>query len=178
MGTDRSGRADRGSQHWIQLYANERPDALNAAIAARGGPADAATTAWLSPRADDDYAEYYDQDFLDLLSVELDRRPLRDFWPRRGPHWDAWGRRRRASCCWSKPSRTSRSCSATRPGPAPIRVRGSTRPSPKPQRPSMRGAAATGRRRSTSTRTTGPPVPPSGPERQAGVAGVRRFHGG
>ena len=47
---------------------------------------------WRSPLRPDDFAEYGDQDFLDLLNVELTTRPLASFWPHRGPQWDALGR--------------------------------------------------------------------------------------
>ncbi len=47
---------------------------------------------WLSPKADDDYAEYRDQAFLDLLRIKLTKTKLKDFWPTRGPQWDALGR--------------------------------------------------------------------------------------
>jgi hypothetical protein len=40
---------------------------------------------WLSPKADDDYSEYRDQDFLDLLRIELSKTSLNDFWPKQGP---------------------------------------------------------------------------------------------
>lgn len=45
---------------------------------------------WKSPRASDGYAEYSDREFLDLLHIKLDNRPLETFWPSRGgPQWDA-----------------------------------------------------------------------------------------
>jgi hypothetical protein len=37
----------------------------------------------------DAYREYRDQAWLDRLEVELPNRALRDFWPARGPVWDA-----------------------------------------------------------------------------------------
>jgi hypothetical protein len=46
----------------------------------------------LSPKADDDFAEYRDQAFLDLLGIKLPKKRLQDFWPSRGPQWDALGR--------------------------------------------------------------------------------------
>lgn len=45
---------------------------------------------WVSP-APPDYAEYYDQDFLDCLEIQDQPVPLKDFWPRSGPRWDALG---------------------------------------------------------------------------------------
>jgi hypothetical protein len=43
---------------------------------------------WLSPIASDDYAEYYDNEFLDLLGVVNLAVPLSTFWPSGGPRWD------------------------------------------------------------------------------------------
>ena len=40
----------------------------------------------------DDYAEYRDQAFLNLLDIRLPTRPLAFFWPRGGPQWDGLGR--------------------------------------------------------------------------------------
>jgi len=47
---------------------------------------------WLSPLKGDDYAEYRDQAFIDLLGVKLKEKPLGDFWPKGGPQWDALGK--------------------------------------------------------------------------------------
>jgi hypothetical protein len=41
---------------------------------------------------DDDYSEYRDQAFIDLLELNLKEKPLEDFWPEGGPQWDALGR--------------------------------------------------------------------------------------
>jgi len=43
---------------------------------------------WLSPLADDDFAEYQDESFLERLDIRLNRRSLDSFWPQRGPVWD------------------------------------------------------------------------------------------
>jgi hypothetical protein len=44
---------------------------------------------WTSPMEDDDFAEYRDNDFL--LKVGLDPQEIRlnEFWPKKGPVWDA-----------------------------------------------------------------------------------------
>ena len=39
----------------------------------------------------DDWAEYSDADFLGLLGLHDHATALREFWPRRGPQWDALG---------------------------------------------------------------------------------------
>lgn len=78
-------KGTRGSLRWIQHFVNEAPDALNATIGI--GPIE-----WRSPLAIDDYAEYRDSSFLDLLGIKLPRRSLASFWPSGGPQWDALGR--------------------------------------------------------------------------------------
>ena len=47
---------------------------------------------WLSPLASDNYAEYSDEAFIDLLGGQLSQRKLASFWPKRGPVWDGLGR--------------------------------------------------------------------------------------
>jgi len=45
---------------------------------------------WKSPLKSDDYAEYRDGDFLIKLGI-LNKYPLSNFWPDKGPQWDALG---------------------------------------------------------------------------------------
>ena len=75
----------KGSQLWLQWLVNDSPELFDQRIGL--GRID-----WRSPLRADDFAEYSDQDFLDLLSIELPTRPLASFWPRQGPRWDALGR--------------------------------------------------------------------------------------
>lgn len=77
---------------WIQHVINYAPSILNKPICEFIGSKKESRIEWLSPRADDDYAEYRDQAFLDLLGIKLTQTKLRDFWPIRGPQWDALGR--------------------------------------------------------------------------------------
>lgn len=78
------GRASKGSQHWLQTIINGQPTLLDAQVGL-------APILWRSPLADDDYAEYSDQAFLERLGVAARRRSLLSFWPHGGPHWDALG---------------------------------------------------------------------------------------
>ena len=78
-------RAARGSQKWIQKLINEKPDLLNSPIKTQLDLPDTEKTTWLSPLADDEYAEYQDQAFLDLLAIKLPKVSLSDFWPSGGP---------------------------------------------------------------------------------------------
>jgi len=79
----------RGSLRWIQTAIEQQWPALNDPIlAAIPG---AAAIDWRSPLAKDGYAEYRDEDFLAVLDLEHLGAPLKDFWPSRGPQWDALG---------------------------------------------------------------------------------------
>jgi hypothetical protein len=75
----------KGSLRWIQHLVNQSPAVLDGGLGI--GPVE-----WRSPRADDGYAEYRDQAFLDRLGVTLPKRQLDEFWPPGGPQWDALGR--------------------------------------------------------------------------------------
>ena len=85
------GRAVKGSQKWLQAIVDVCPQTLNAAIM-RGTNEISAPIWWVSPLADDNFKEYRDRAFLDRLGIRLDDFPLKKFWPRRGPRWDALGK--------------------------------------------------------------------------------------
>lgn len=74
------GRAERGSQKWLQRFVAEAP----AALQPRGLP----PLDWISPLAADGYAEYMDGAFLDKLDLARLKPALAEFWPRSGPRWD------------------------------------------------------------------------------------------
>jgi len=48
---------------------------------------------WKSPLKSDEYAEYRDEDFLEKLGILNNKMkyPLSNFWPKKGPQWDALG---------------------------------------------------------------------------------------
>jgi len=77
--------ATRGSQRWLQELVRDNSSLLDSVVGL-------GSLEWLSPLAEDDYAEYRDQAFLDRLGVSLDTRPLESFWPAGGPVWDALAR--------------------------------------------------------------------------------------
>ena len=74
----------------------EYPDVLDTAIAEAFGWRDTAID-WRSPLQDDDYAEYYDDAFLDRLGVDEMTMPLDEFWPKSGPRWEGWPEQRMAN---------------------------------------------------------------------------------
>jgi len=82
----------KGSLKWVQHVVNDCPDVLSNTVIDAIGVDKEQPVEWLSPKADDDYSEYRDQDFLDLLGIKLSKTSLNDFWPKRGPQWDALGR--------------------------------------------------------------------------------------
>jgi hypothetical protein len=84
--------AVKGSQKWLQRLVNRAPHLLDRAL---GGPLNFSATdkiEWLSPRADDAYAEYRDDAFLQRVGVQGVRTSLLAFWPAQGPQWDGLGR--------------------------------------------------------------------------------------
>ncbi|HEY2873304.1 MAG TPA: hypothetical protein VGJ56_15375 [Reyranella sp.] len=48
--------------------------------------------AWLSPLSSDQFAEYRDGSFLQLIGKPELEPTLKKFWPSRGPQWDALGK--------------------------------------------------------------------------------------
>jgi hypothetical protein len=81
----------KGSLRWVQhLVAN--PSFIDAELRAALGLNASVTIEWLSPVRPDDYSEYRDGTFLARLGLERCQRQLAEFWPRRGPQWDALAR--------------------------------------------------------------------------------------
>jgi hypothetical protein len=79
---------DRGSLKWIQRAVGEKWATLEEPIIRQ---TNTLSIEWRSPLADHDYAEYCDGAWLDCLGLERLRPSLVDFWPKRGPQWDALG---------------------------------------------------------------------------------------
>lgn len=82
----------KGSQKWIQKIVNDQPEILNSQIRRALNLPEEERIEWLSPLRSDDYAEYRDEAFLNLLGVKLEKVPLAQFWPINGPQWDALGK--------------------------------------------------------------------------------------
>lgn len=76
-----------GSQKNLQLLANKNQDILNQELSKIFNKP--INLEWLSPREDDKYAEYADQDFIKRLGIKATiTKPLKEFWPNGGPNWD------------------------------------------------------------------------------------------
>src|SRR5712691_3341557 len=79
----------RGSLKWLRKAVNEHTTLLNARVCRSLALPHETAIEWKSPRSDDEYAEYRDEEFLTKLGVQLAQYPLLRFWPARGPQWDA-----------------------------------------------------------------------------------------
>lgn len=79
----------RGSLKWIQRAVNEQWPSLNRPITDCTGNG---TITWLSPLVTDEFAEYRDSAFLELIGQSQLVAPLKTQWPSRGPQWDALGK--------------------------------------------------------------------------------------
>ena len=80
----------KGSLKWIRVLVNQRPEMVEEGLRTLVGSRE--SVEWLSPLSEDQFAEYRDGSALKLLGVSKLQRPLRDFWPARGPQWDAVAR--------------------------------------------------------------------------------------
>jgi hypothetical protein len=80
----------RGSLKWIQRAVNHHSELLDRSILPRLGGAQ--RIEWLSPLATDGFAEYRDGAFLDRIGAGVLLSELAQFWPQRGPQWDALAR--------------------------------------------------------------------------------------
>ena len=79
-----------GSQKDLQILINEKKGLLDKELS--GFLNKDINITWKSPLKTDQFAEYRDDEFLKILN--LDSRivvPLAEFWPKRGPQWDALG---------------------------------------------------------------------------------------
>jgi hypothetical protein len=81
----------RGSLRWIQALVGDKPALLTDAVREVGGRPGEWTVDWVSPRREDEWAEYRDAGFLKLLRLPHLIDELPRVWPRGGPQWDALG---------------------------------------------------------------------------------------
>lgn len=82
------------SEHWLRIAVNEHADSLNSKVKRLFDWESGEEICWLSPVADDEFAEYYDQEFLDRLGITDLEVPLSKFWPKSGARWDGLARTR------------------------------------------------------------------------------------
>lgn len=81
----------KGSLKDIQLLINQYPVLLNKTLINKIESLKNDDFKWLSPIKEKYFAEYSDNDFIELLNLKLET-PLVEFWPKSGPQWDALGK--------------------------------------------------------------------------------------
>ena len=85
------GEKDYGSQYWVRLAINRAREVINREVSQSIALDSGELIEWISPLAPD-YTEYQDQQFVEQLRITLPTVPLKDFWPKGGPVWDALAR--------------------------------------------------------------------------------------
>jgi hypothetical protein len=83
--------ASRGSQKWLQIAVNRKPELLLGALQRSGAMAQGTSVTWKSPLVGDSFQEYRDSVALEKAGIKELKIPLKSFWPPRGPVWDAIG---------------------------------------------------------------------------------------
>lgn len=83
--------ARAGSQRWLQIGVDRKPELLQSALRRAGALERRETLEWATPRAEDNFREFRDQEALRRAGLSP-ATPLSAFWPARGPVWDAIGR--------------------------------------------------------------------------------------
>jgi hypothetical protein len=80
-----------GSQKWLQVAVNRKPQLLQSALQRSGAIGQRISVTWQSPLEADDFREYRDGKALEKAGISNLKKPLDQFWPARGPVWDALG---------------------------------------------------------------------------------------
>jgi hypothetical protein len=81
----------RGSLKWLQRLIARHSIILDEGLRDAGLLDRTEAVEWHSPRKTDDWAEYRDADFLDVVGKAALKGLLEKFWPEQGPQWDALG---------------------------------------------------------------------------------------
>jgi hypothetical protein len=83
--------ASAGSQRWLQIAVNRKPQLLTSALQRSGAIGSRISVTWNSPLEADGFREYRDRMALTKADIADLKKPLEQFWPARGPVWDALG---------------------------------------------------------------------------------------
>lgn len=78
-----------GSLKDIQILVNKHPQLINKEIKAAFPGLTNHRIIWHSPLKNDNYAEYRDKDFIGKVGLNIDEIKISEFWPSKGPQWDA-----------------------------------------------------------------------------------------
>lgn len=85
------GFAGAGSQKWLQIAVNRKREILLDALRESGAVDGQTQVTWHSPLEEESFREYRDDAALKKAAINKLREPLHEFWPSRGPVWDAIG---------------------------------------------------------------------------------------
>ena len=82
-----------GSQRWLQVAVNRKPQLLLDALRRSEAIAPEASITWRSPLENENFQEYRDGKALAKAGIGRAslKKALEEFWPARGPVWDAVG---------------------------------------------------------------------------------------
>jgi hypothetical protein len=85
--------ASAGSKRWLQVAVNRKSQLLLSALRRSGAIGPRASVTWNSPLEKEDFKEYRDRNALVKARIDIAtlKTPLEQFWPARGPVWDALG---------------------------------------------------------------------------------------
>src|SRR5260370_1044678 len=85
--------AAAGRQRLLQVAVNRKPQLLVSALQRSGAIGPRVSVTWHSPLDSDDFREYRDGKALEKAGIATAnlKKPLEEFWPARGPVWDALG---------------------------------------------------------------------------------------
>jgi len=85
--------ANAGSQKWLQIAINRKPELLLGSLRRSGAIAQPVSVTWTSPLESQAFKEYRDAEALEQAGVKVAglKKSLQEFWPKRGPVWDAVG---------------------------------------------------------------------------------------
>lgn len=82
--------SEKGSQRWLQIAIDKKRTIIDCAFREALHLSHSDGIKWVSPLSSDLFKEYRDMEALRQLGIQsLNRRKLSDFWPNRGPVWDA-----------------------------------------------------------------------------------------
>ena len=79
----------KGSLKNIQDLVNKNQEIINNLLKSNINEFANEHISWCSPIINDGFAEYRDKDFLSILGLDPNEIKLYNFWPSRGPQWDA-----------------------------------------------------------------------------------------
>jgi hypothetical protein len=85
--------ASAGSQKWLQVAVNRKQQLLQSVLQRSGAIGPRVSVTWNSPLENEDFCEYRDHKALQKAGITANNlsKPLGQFWPARGPVWDALG---------------------------------------------------------------------------------------